>query len=165
MSNISRPQYRIAALAGVHFCSDRHSARFQRRASRYATGPRVVSSTFLTNPALNYVQFLLRAILDMVLHVVIAFSPEGMRWVGNRPPQDGGLMEGGGGGGQAITTGALIGKLAPYWVLPFAHGGDRVQRSRSLGVSFRGDFQSFCRLSTIVCISGLICASVRCLSC
>ena len=40
----------------------------------YAPGPLVVEQYVLTNPALNYAQFLLRAILPTVLHVVIAIS-------------------------------------------------------------------------------------------
>ena len=37
-------------------------------------GPLVVEQYVLTNPALNYAQFLLRAILPTVLHIVIAIS-------------------------------------------------------------------------------------------
>src|SRR5208337_4549877 len=40
----------------------------------YQPGPLVVEQYVLTNPALNYAQFLLRAILPMVLHVVIAIT-------------------------------------------------------------------------------------------
>ena len=40
----------------------------------YAPGPLVVEQYVLTNPALNYAQFLLRAILPTVLHVVVAIS-------------------------------------------------------------------------------------------
>ena len=42
--------------------------------SGYAPGPLVVEQYVLTNPAMNYAQFLLRAILPMVLHVVIAIT-------------------------------------------------------------------------------------------
>lgn len=47
---------------------------FESGASRYQPGPLVVEQYVLTNPALNYVQFLLRAILPMVLHVAIAIA-------------------------------------------------------------------------------------------
>ena len=40
----------------------------------YAPGPLVVEQYVLTNPALNYAQFLLRAILPTVLHIVIAIA-------------------------------------------------------------------------------------------
>src|SRR5258708_6004931 len=39
-----------------------------------AAGPLVVEQYVLTNPATNYAQFLLRALLPMVLHVVIAVA-------------------------------------------------------------------------------------------
>ena len=42
--------------------------------SGYAPGPLVVEQYVLTNPALNYAQFLLRAILPTVLHIVVAIS-------------------------------------------------------------------------------------------
>ena len=64
----------------------------------------------LTNPALNYIQFLLRAILPMVLHVVIAIaggyavgSEFGRRDLGEWLQTAGGDM---------LT--ALLGKLVPY---------------------------------------------------
>jgi ABC-2 type transport system permease protein len=77
----------------------------------YAPGPLVVEQYVLTNPALNYAQFLLRAILPTVLHVVIAiaggyavgseFGARDMRtWLEAA-------------GGDPVT--ALIGKLAPYF--------------------------------------------------
>ncbi len=77
----------------------------------YALGPLVVEQYVLTNPAMNYAQFLLRAILPMVLHVVIAiaagyavgseFSRRNMReWLAAAD-------------GDALT--ALIGKLMPYF--------------------------------------------------
>ena len=46
----------------------------RRRPPGYAPGPLVVEQYVLTNPALNYAQFLLRAILPTVLHIVIAIS-------------------------------------------------------------------------------------------
>jgi ABC-2 type transport system permease protein len=77
----------------------------------YAPGPLVVEQYVLTNPALNYAQFLLRAILPTVLHIVIAISAGyavgsefGSRSLGE-------WMEAA--GGRPLT--ALVGKLAPYF--------------------------------------------------
>jgi ABC-2 type transport system permease protein len=77
----------------------------------YHPGPLVTEQYVLTNPALNYVQFLLRAILPTVLHVLTAiaggyavgseFSSRGVRaWLQTA-------------GGSPLT--ALVGKLAPYF--------------------------------------------------
>jgi ABC-2 type transport system permease protein len=77
----------------------------------YAPGPLVVEQYVLTNPAMNYVQFLLRAILPMVLHVVIAISAGyavGSEF-GRRNMQEW-LQTA---DGDALT--ALIGKLVPYF--------------------------------------------------
>lgn len=79
----------------------------------YAPGPLVVEQYVLTNPALNYAQFLLRAILPMVLHVVIAiaagyavgseFARRDMtEWLATAD-------------GDVLT--ALVGKLLPYFGL------------------------------------------------
>jgi ABC-2 type transport system permease protein len=77
----------------------------------YSPGALVVEQYVLTNPALNYGQFLLRAILPTVLHVVIAIaagyavgSEFGSRSLGEWMAAA---------GGQALT--ALVGKLAPYF--------------------------------------------------
>jgi ABC-2 type transport system permease protein len=79
-------------------------------AAGYRPGPLVVEQYVLTNPALNYVQFLLRAILPMVLHVVMAItggyavgSEFGRRNMGDWMAAA---------GGDPLT--ALVGKLAPY---------------------------------------------------
>ena len=48
-------------------------------ASGYAPGPLVVEQYVLTNPALNYAQYLLRAILPTVLHIVVAIAADYMR--------------------------------------------------------------------------------------
>jgi ABC-2 type transport system permease protein len=77
----------------------------------YAPGPLVVEQYVLTNPALNYAQFLLRAILPTVLHVMVAiaggyavgseFGSRNMRdWLATA-------------GGSPLT--ALVGKFAPYF--------------------------------------------------
>jgi ABC-2 type transport system permease protein len=76
----------------------------------YRPGPLAVEQYVLTNPAMNYVQFLLRAILPMVLHVVIAiaggyavgseFARRDLReWLATA-------------GGDPVT--ALVGKFVPY---------------------------------------------------
>lgn len=105
-------------------------------APSYAPGPLVVEQFVLTNPALNYIQFLLRAILPMVLHVLIAIAggyAVGSEF-GRRNVED--WLEAAGGDPLA----ALIGKLAPYLgiflmlmvVTAFTIHG-------AFGVSFRGD--------------------------
>src|SRR4029453_12303715 len=77
----------------------------------FTPGPLVVEQYVLTNPALNYAQFLLRAILPTVLHIVMAiaggyavgseFGSRSVReWVATA-------------GGSPLT--ALVGKLAPYF--------------------------------------------------
>jgi len=79
--------------------------------SGYSPGPLAVEQYVLTNPAMNYVQFLLRAILPMVLHVVIAITAGyavGSEF-GRRNMQEW-LQTA---GGDALT--ALIGKLVPYF--------------------------------------------------
>ena len=58
-----------------------------RRIALSAPGPLVVEQYVLTNPALNYAQFLLRAILPMVLHVVIAIAARIRGRLGVRPPR------------------------------------------------------------------------------
>ena len=79
----------------------------------YAPGPLVVEQYVLTNPAMNYAQFLLRSILPMVLHVVIAIaagyavgSEFGRRdmeeWLATADDH-------------ALT--ALVGKLMPYFAI------------------------------------------------
>src|SRR5260370_20983932 len=77
----------------------------------FAPGSLVVEQYVLTNPALNYAQFLLRAILPTVLHVIVAIaagyavgSEFGARNMGEWL---------GAAGGDPLT--ALIGKLAPYF--------------------------------------------------
>ena len=75
----------------------------------------------LTNPALNYVQFLLRAILPTVLHVVIAIAAGyavGSEFGRRR------LSAMAGDGAAASPLTALVGKLAALSRhLPAADGG------------------------------------------
>lgn len=74
-------------------------------------GPLVVEQYVLTNPALNYAQFLLRAILPTVLHVLIAIG--GGYAVGSEFAGRGGRSWIEAAGGSPLT--ALVGKLAPYF--------------------------------------------------
>jgi len=77
----------------------------------YSPSPLVVEQYVLTNPAMNYAQFLLRAILPMVLHVVIAIAAGyavGSEFA--RRDLQGWLRTA---SGSALT--ALMGKLAPYF--------------------------------------------------
>jgi ABC-2 type transport system permease protein len=101
-----------------------------------AIGSLVVEQYVLTNPAFNYAQFLLRAILPMVLHVVIAIGS--CYSVGSefqRRSQRAWLRCA---GGSPLV--ALLGKLAPLFVIfvmlmavlvPILHG--------AYGIPFRGD--------------------------
>jgi len=79
----------------------------------FTPGPLVTEQYVLTNPALNYVQFLLRAILPTVLHVLTAvaggyavgseFGSRNLReWLATA-------------GGKPLT--ALVGKLLPYFAI------------------------------------------------
>lgn len=74
-------------------------------------GPLVVEQYVLTNPALNYAQFLLRAILPTVLHVLIAIS--GGYAVGSEFAARGVSSWLDAASGSPLT--ALVGKLAPYF--------------------------------------------------
>ncbi|ULJ75841.1 ABC transporter permease [Rhizobium gallicum] len=81
------------------------------QSTAYTPGPLVVEQYVLTNPALNYAQFLLRAILPTVLHVVIAISggyAVGSEF-GSRNMREWLATAG------DSTLIALVGKLAPYF--------------------------------------------------
>jgi ABC-2 type transport system permease protein len=83
------------------------------RGSGFTPGPLVVEQYVLTNPALNYAQFLLRAILPTVLHIVIAIAggyAVGSEF-GSRSVRDWLATA----GGSPLT--ALVGKLAPYFAI------------------------------------------------
>ncbi len=102
----------------------------------FAPGSLVVEEYVLTNPALNYAQFLLRAILPHVLHVVVAisagyavgseFSRRSLRaWLRAA-------------GGSPLT--ALVGKLAPlFGIFILMMVVDAVVIHGLFGVTFRGD--------------------------
>lgn len=82
-------------------------------AASAAPGKIVVESYVLTNPALNYIQFLLRAILPTVLHVIVAIA--GGYAVGSefgRGREDDWIETAGG-----SVFAALAGKLAPYLLI------------------------------------------------
>src|SRR6185369_4376985 len=79
----------------------------------FTPGPLVVEQYVLTNPAMNYVQFLLRAILPTVLHVLIAIAggyAVGSEF-GSRDLHE--WLEAAGGSPLA----ALVGKIAPYFAI------------------------------------------------
>ncbi|MEK1889794.1 MAG: ABC transporter permease [Phyllobacterium sp.] len=81
------------------------------RSGAYTPGPLVVEQYVLTNPALNYAQFLLRAILPTVLHIVIAIAggyAVGSEF-GSRDRRDWFAAA----GNSAMV--AIVGKFAPYF--------------------------------------------------
>ena len=77
----------------------------------FTPGPLVAEQYVLTNPALNYVQFLLRAILPTVLHVLTAVA--GGYAVGSEFGSRNVREWLAAAGGSPLT--ALVGKLAPYF--------------------------------------------------
>lgn len=103
----------------------------------YAPGSLVVERYVLANPAFNYAQFLLRAVLPTVLHVVVAVA--GAVAVGSEFGRSRGFSAWmAAAGGRPLT--ALLGKFLPYFglfavmmsiALVLLHG--------VLGVPFRGD--------------------------
>lgn len=124
----------------------------------YAPGPLVVEQYVLTNPALNYVQFLLRAILPTVLHVVVtiaagyAVGSEFRRrslteWLATA-------------GGSPLA--AFIGKLIPYLCIFIAMMAVALAIIHGLlDIPFRGDpgmmVASACLLLlAYLCVGGLL---------
>ena len=79
----------------------------------FTPSPLVVEQYVLTNPALNYAQFLLRAILPTVLHIIIGIAG-GYAAGSEFASRDAGewLRTAGG-----SPLAALIGKLAPYFAI------------------------------------------------
>jgi len=99
-------------------------------------GPLVVEQYVLTNPALNYAQFLLRAILPTVLHVLIAIS--GGYAVGSEFAARGVKSWLEAAGGSPLI--ALVGKLAPYFGVYLVMMAVGVGIIHGLyGVPFRGN--------------------------
>ena len=81
------------------------------RSASYAPGSLVVEQYVLTNPALNYAQFLLRAVLPTVLHVIVAIAAGyavGTEF--SRRSRRAWLRAAGG-----SPLAALVGKLAPLF--------------------------------------------------
>ncbi|MBM7043975.1 ABC transporter permease [Rhizobium lusitanum] len=102
----------------------------------FTPGPLVTEQYVLTNPALNYVQFLLRAILPTVLHVLTAVA--GGYAVGSEFGSRNVREWLAAAGGSPLT--ALIGKLAPYFaifILLMAVGLGVIHGLNQ--ISFRGD--------------------------
>jgi ABC-2 type transport system permease protein len=90
----------------------------------------------LTNPALNFAEFLLRAVMPTVLHVVIAISAAYA--VGSEFRRRG-IRAWWEISGRSIAT-ALVGKLLPYWFVLFTMFALMVGiLDVALGVSFRGN--------------------------
>lgn len=99
-------------------------------------GPLVVEQYVLTNPALNYAQFLLRAILPTVLHVLIAIAA-GFA-VGSEFTSRGFASWMTAAGGSPLN--ALVGKLAPYFAIYVVMMAVGLGIIHGLyGVPFRGD--------------------------
>jgi ABC-2 type transport system permease protein len=89
----------------------------------------------LTNPALNYAEFLLRAVLPTVLLVVIAITAAYA--VGSEFRRRG-ILAWWEISGQSIAN-ALVGKLVPYWLVLFTMFAVMVGiLDVALGVTFRG---------------------------
>jgi ABC-2 type transport system permease protein len=134
-------QFLTAAGIAASSLSDGLTAAVRRAAARAApkattVGSLVAETIVLVNPARNYAQFLLRALLPMVLHVVIAISAgyavgsefrrRSMRvWLACA-------------GGNPIV--ALAGKLAPLFGIFFVFMlSVPLLLEGLLGISFRGD--------------------------
>ncbi len=100
------------------------------------TTPGLVPEEYvLTNPALSYAEFLLRAVLPTVLHVVIAISAAYA--VGSEFRRRG-IRAWWEISGHSIAT-ALVGKLLPYWLVLFTMFALMVGiLDVALGVTFRG---------------------------
>ncbi len=104
--------------------------------AREATPGLVPEEYVLTNPALNYAAFLLRAVLPTVLHVVIAISAAYA--VGSEFHRRG-IRAWWNLSGRSIAT-ALVGKMLPYYVVLMSMFVLMVGiLDVALGVSFRGD--------------------------
>jgi ABC-2 type transport system permease protein len=102
----------------------------------FAPGSLVVEEYVLTNPALNYAQFLLRAILPHVLHVVVAIA--GGYAVGSEFSRRSRRAWLRAAGGSPLT--ALVGKLAPlFGIFIVMMVVDAGIIHGLFGVTFRGD--------------------------
>jgi ABC-2 type transport system permease protein len=150
-------QFLTAAGIAASGLSDSLSAAVQRAAAPAAPkaqriGSLVAETIILVNPARNYAQFLLRALLPMVVHVVIAlaagyavgseFRRRNMRtWLACA-------------GGNPIV--ALVGKLAPlfaiFFLIMLTHP---LSLEGLLGVRFRGDLPMMVAAASLLIIGYL----------
>ena len=150
-------QFLTAAGIAASGLSDSLSAAVQRAATRAAPkaqriGSLVAETIVLVNPARNYAQFLLRALLPMVVHVVIAlaagyavgseFRRRNMRtWLACA-------------GGNPIV--ALVGKLAPlfaiFFLIMLTHP---LSLEGLLGIRFRGDLPMMVAAASLLIIGYL----------
>jgi ABC-2 type transport system permease protein len=114
------------------------TATLPREADRggYRPGALVAEQYVLTNPALNYAQFLLRAVLPTVLHVVVAIA--GGYAVGSEFSQRSKRAWMRAAGGRPLV--ALVGKLLPLFaVFIVMMVVDAAIIHVLYGISFRGD--------------------------
>jgi ABC-2 type transport system permease protein len=150
-------QFLTAAGIAASGLSDSLSAAVERAAAPAAPkaqriGSLVAETIVLVNPARNYAQFLLRALLPMVVHVVIAlaagyavgseFRRRNMRtWLACA-------------GGNPIV--ALVGKLAPlfaiFFLIMLTHP---LSLEGLLGIRFRGDLPMMVAAASLLIIGYL----------
>jgi ABC-2 type transport system permease protein len=150
-------QFLTAAGIASSGLSESLSAAAKRAAERTAPkapriGSLVAETIVLVNPQRNYAQFLLRTLLPMVLHVIIAiaagyavgseFSRRSMRtWLACA-------------GGDPIV--ALAGKLAPLFAIFFILGLSQVLILEGLlGIGFKGDVPMILAAGTLMLIGYL----------
>ncbi|WP_038361819.1 ABC transporter permease [Bosea sp. 117] len=128
------------AASGIQAAVASAAAALPRPASStrsFTPGSLVIEQYVLSNPALNYVQFLLRAVMPTVLHVMVAISGAfsvGSEFGRRRDVREWMSVSGG------RPLAAMIGKLAPYlgiFALMMA-GGFGVLHG-IFGIPFRGD--------------------------
>ena len=139
IGSIIRPATMLRARLPVR--SPRLRRRSRRRQSRKEgpsdPAPWLVEQYVLTNPALNYAQFLLRAILPTILHVLAAAAAGyavGSEF-SSRRGQRAWLRAAGG-----SPLAALVGKLAPlFLVFVVMMVSEALVIHRVAGVPFRGD--------------------------
>jgi ABC-2 type transport system permease protein len=124
-----------SALAAAVSAGTANLPATQAGSGGYTLGPLVVEQYVLTNPALNYAQYLLRAILPTVLHIVVAIAAGyavGSEF-GSRNRAE--WLEAA--GGDPLT--ALVGKLAPYFfIFALLFAVDAITIHGAYQVPFRG---------------------------
>jgi ABC-2 type transport system permease protein len=151
-------QFLTAAGIAASSLSDSLSDAVERAAAPAAPkarriGSLVAETIILVNPARNYAQFLLRALLPMVIHVVIAlaagyavgseFRRRSMRsWLACA-------------GGNPIV--ALAGKLAPLFAIFFAIMlAMPLSLEGTLGIEFKGDLPMMVAAASLLLIGYLV---------